>query len=236
MKYKGHKLRHEYKYYIKEKTYHILRERFRSILQADENMLAEEGYLISSLYFDDIYNSALEEKIQGNRFRKKYRIRVYNHDDDLIKLECKAKYDNYIAKESATLTREEYDMILRDDYSFLLSREETVCKELYCLHQTKCLKPVTVVEYRREAYVLDAGNVRITFDKDISSSIYSLDMFSDEYVTSAVLDQGIMVLEVKYDDFMPKFIWQVIQSEGTLKSAISKFVLCRNKNRRVIQL
>jgi len=196
----------------------------------------EEGYLISSLYFDDIYNSALEEKISGTRFRRKYRIRIYNHNDSLIKLECKAKYENYIGKESAILSRDEYNKILEDDYDFLVNRKEKVCRDLYCLHHTKLLKPVTVVEYRREAYVLDAGNVRITFDKNISASIYSMDIFSDEYVTSEVLKQGLVVLEVKYDDFMPRYIWQMIQSEGTLKSAISKFVICRNKNRRVIQL
>lgn len=236
MEYKGHKLRHEYKYYINESTYRILSNRFRHILSADENMENEEGYLISSLYFDDIYNSALEDKINGTRFRKKYRIRVYNRNDSLIKLECKAKYENYIGKESAILSREEYNSILNDDYDFLSKRKEQVCKELYCLHHIKLLKPITVVEYLREAYVLDPGNVRITFDKNISASIYSLDIFDDEYVTSEVLGQGLVVLEVKYDDFIPRYIWQIIQSEGTLKSAISKFVICRNKNRKVIQL
>lgn len=236
MEFQGHKLRHEFKYYISEHTYRILSQRFRNILNADENMDNEEGYVISSLYFDDIYNSALEEKISGTRFRKKYRIRIYNHSDSLIKLECKAKYDNYIGKESVIISRDEYNKILADDYDFLASRKEQICRELYCLHHTKLLKPVTVVEYRREAYVMESGNVRITFDKNISASIYSMDIFSDEYVTSEVLKQGLVVLEVKYDDFIPRYIWQMIQSVGTLKSAISKFVICRNKNRRVIQL
>ena len=89
MDYQGHRLRHEYKYYINSFVYHVLRERFRHVLGADPNMENEDGYIISSIYFDDLYGSAVNEKLAGVRFRKKYRIRLYNYQDDVIKLECK---------------------------------------------------------------------------------------------------------------------------------------------------
>jgi len=233
LRYEGHKLRHEYKYYINESVYYTLRERFRYVLKMDENTKNEEGYLISSLYFDDINHSAMREKIDGSRFRKKFRIRIYDRSDSLIKLECKAKYDSLISKESATLTRQEYDRILNDDYDFLAQREERVCKELLGYHHTKLLSPVSVVEYVREAYVAEEGNVRITFDKNISTSIFGLDMFDEELALSEILPPGIMVLEVKYDDFIPKAVLGLLQIAMTEKCAISKYVLCRNKNARV---
>ena len=236
MKYEGHTLRHELKYYINYNAYYILRERLKKIIQMDENMPNEDGYLISSIYFDDMYHSAINEKIAGSRFRKKFRIRSYERNNQLIRLECKGKYNEYISKISAKLSLDEYYGILNGDYDSLILRDERVCKELFCYNRTTLLKPVVVVEYRREAYVSPFGNVRITFDKDISASSGVLDMFSMEYRTKKVLPDGIMVLEVKYDDYIPSYILEILQTTMTEHCAVSKYVMCREKKRMVESL
>ena len=233
MEYKGHKLRHEYKFYINTIVYHELRERFRHGLFPDPHMKDEEGYLISSLYFDDIYHSAIEDKINGAPFREKYRIRLYNRSDEVIRLECKIKYNEYIAKQGVSLSREEYYSILSGDYEFLLSKPDEVCRNLYMSHKTKLLRPVTVVEYLREAYVHPNGNVRITFDKSLSASIGELDIFHEDYAAIQVPMDGMMILEVKYDDYIPDYIWKIIQTDRMVKCAISKYVMCRDINRKV---
>lgn len=233
MDYRGHRLRHEYKYYINTFVYHEMRERLKHVLQKDRNMKDDEGYLISSIYFDDMFGTAEYEKINGTGFRKKYRIRLYNHDDSLIKLECKLKFNNYISKEGAVLTREEYDSILKGDYEFLLSRSEDVCRKLYADYVNRLLRPVTVVEYKREAYVHDLGNVRITFDKNISASIGSPDVFDPDYETVQVPLQGMMIMEVKYDDYIPDYIRKIIYSNQMVLCAISKYIMCRDINRKV---
>lgn len=236
MEYLGDRLRHEMKYYINMSVYHTLRSRLRTILTPDPHMKDEDGYIISSLYFDDIYHSALYEKQSGIRFRKKYRIRSYNFNDELINLECKQKYDSYIAKIGAPLTRYEYDSLLSGNYDFLAVRDERVCREMYAYHHSRLLKPVVTVEYLREAYVLPQGNVRITFDKDIRASIGNYDMFSSEYVTRKVLDDNIMVLEIKFDEFIPAHVLQILKTGMTEKCAISKYVMCREEKRRMQQL
>ena len=233
MKYEGHTLRHEYKYYINYDVYHILRQRLKNVIQMDENMPNGEGYLISSIYFDDMYHSAMSEKVSGARFRKKFRIRSYELSDTFIRLECKSKYDEYISKTSARLSVDEYRQIMNGDYGFLIKRPETVCKELYAYHNVNLLKPVVVVEYRREAYVSPLGNVRITFDKELSASTQTLDMFSKEYHTHKVLPNDMMILEVKFDDYLPTHIASVIQSLCSDRSAISKYVMCRDEKRRI---
>lgn len=230
MQFEGNKLRHEYKYYINYEAYQILRTRLIDIIGRDENMDSEDGYLVSSLYFDDIYDSAMEEKLAGTRFRKKFRIRVYERNDKQIKLECKMKYDTYISKISASLSSEEYTSILSGDYEFLAKRKEAVCLELYMLRKTSLLKPVLVVEYRREAYVSNYGNVRITFDKDIAVSYDSLDMLYSECPVTGILPEGRMVLEVKYDDYLPSYIGSLLQIGEAEKCAISKYVMCRKQN------
>ncbi len=233
MEYKGHKLRHEYKYYINSFVYHKLRERFQYVLEVDRNMKEEEGYLISSLYFDDIYQSAMKDKINGTPFREKYRIRLYNHSEDLIKLECKSKFNDYISKQWAPISRAEYNQILSGDYNFLISRPEEVCRKLYMNHKSRLLRPITVVEYLREAYVHPLGNVRITFDKNLSASVGNLDIFHMDYETIRVPLEGMMILEVKFDDYIPDYIWKIIQTDSMVKSAISKYVMCRDINRKV---
>lgn len=233
MEYQGHRLRHEYKYYINNLVYHELRERFRYILKTDPNIKDEEGYAISSIYFDDFHDSAVIDKLDGTRFRKKYRIRLYNHTDELIKLECKSKYNNYISKEWAPLTRAEYDSILNGNYEFLLYRKEDVCKKLYANYVAKRIRPVTTVEYQREAYIHELGNTRITFDKNIAASIGTVDVFEPSYETAYVPLKGAMVLEIKYDDYIPDYIWKIFQSDRMMNCAISKYVMCRDLNRKV---
>lgn len=234
MQYLGHRLRHEIKYYINDSVYHTLRGRLRTVAGADPNMKEEDGYLISSLYFDDVYHSAMNEKQAGICFRKKYRLRCYNRQDTRINLECKRKYGEYISKDSMAVSRGEYDAMLAGNYDVLMDHPDTVGREVYALHHARLLKPVVAVEYLREAYVLAQGNVRITFDKEISASVNDYDMFSEYYEVKKVLEPGIMVLEVKFDEYLPDMIYQILKTAMTNKCAISKYVMCREEKRRIL--
>lgn len=235
MKFHHQTLRHEFKYYINLKTYQILKQRISVLAKRDENTKRDEGYLISSLYFDDYNNSALNDKINGDRFRKKFRIRVYERAPGIIKLESKSKLDSWTAKASTLLSYKEYQKILEEDYDFLILKEDPLCKELYSLMKTRLLKPKVIVEYEREAYVVDEGNVRLTFDKQLRSSINGLDIFDPNVVYSAALPDEIMVFEVKYDDFIPKHIRALINEESMQRYAVSKYVICKKRRERVIQ-
>ena len=152
MEYLGHRLRQELKYYINESDYHTLRSRLSAVADPDPNMADPEGYLVTSVYFDDIHHSSLTEKEAGYQFRKKFRIRCYNRSDAPILLECKRKYGEYVSKESAPLSRREYEDILSGEYGFLLSSTFPLCRELYARHHAQLLRPVVAVEYLREAW------------------------------------------------------------------------------------
>lgn len=236
MKYKERILRHELKYYVNEDTLILLRKLLKTFMNADENMSGPEGYLVSSIYFDDIYNSAMQEKLAGIKHRRKYRIRAYDLNEGKILLECKEKFEKYISKRSVRLTKEEYDQILLGNVEVFVNREEKLCKEFYVYSKTRLLHPVVVVEYLREAYTIPTGNVRVTFDKEISASVGTFDMFSEEYITTRALEEGKVVLEVKYDDFLPEYIRQIISTVNTEQCAISKYVMCREEKRRVTSI
>ena len=179
------------------------------------------------MYFDDFCRSALWEKRNGTEFRKKYRLRCYNREDTLIRLECKRKIGEYTAKESTEISRSEYDLLLMGEYEFLLEKEN-ICKELYMAHQLRLLEPRISVEYLREAYVFETGNVRITFDKNISFSVSDYNMFSEYYSVCRALEPGLMIMEVKYDELLPVSIAQILGTVIADRCAVSKYVLCSN--------
>ena len=113
----GEKYRHELKYLISYADKAELAVRLAPVLHLDPHA-TNGGYFIRSLYFDDYWNTAYEEKDAGVLLRKKYRIRIYNCSDRSIKLERKKKFGSYIYKEAAPLTHAEFDAILAGDYDF----------------------------------------------------------------------------------------------------------------------
>lgn len=229
MKYGDAVLRHELKFYISLKEYNIIRAKLAPVLELDKNTKKPEGYLIRSLYFDDMYDSAMFEKLIGVQRRDKYRIRIYDYSDKVIKFERKSKYDAYISKVSGSLTREQTDQILSGDYSSLIKSNNELFREIYVKRNTLLLRPAVIVDYLREAYICREGNVRITFDKNISAGVGSFNIFSDKVPTYPVVDKNLMVLEIKYDDYLPTVIRNVVKSVTGDVCAISKYVMCRNR-------
>lgn len=186
-------------------------------------------YMIRSLYFDDYWNTAYEQKGDGVLERKKYRIRIYNYGDKSIKLERKKKYDAFIFKESAKLTRKEFDSILAGDYKFLLNHPNHLCREFYIECMCNHLRPRTIVDYEREPWIVDAGTVRITFDMNVRAAIGSFDIFDPDLPCLSVIDPGKLVLEVKYTELLPQFARDILPPYQAEMTAVSKYVLCYEK-------
>jgi len=229
MEYKGSKLRHELKYYINYNEYNYLKTRLATLLKHDKNS-ADGGYHIRSLYFDDIYHSSLNEKLSGIEFRQKYRIRIYNKEDRLIKLECKSKFGEYISKTSVPINRDNfYSLINGGDINFLAQSPHKMCKDMFIAIKTRFLSPAVIVDYEREVFVLDEGNVRITFDKDLSAAIDTVDVFCKDMHTVGAMEPGLMILEIKYDEYLPNHVKKLLQISSYERCAISKYVICRLK-------
>ncbi|MDD2972494.1 MAG: polyphosphate polymerase domain-containing protein [Lachnospiraceae bacterium] len=220
--------RHELKYRISEVEKDILIARIKDILPKDKNAVNGQ-YLIRSLYFDDYWKSAYEEKQSGVASRRKYRIRIYDYSDKVIKLECKHKQENYIYKESASLTRAETEQILNGEYRFLLDREESVCKEFYVACVSEQLRPEVIVDYERIPFVYDAGTVRITFDMNVRAGVGSTDLFDVTIPTLEALEQGELILEVKYTQCIPELIRSLLPPESAEKVAASKYCMCYDR-------
>ena len=220
--------RHELKYLIGRKDRDILVKRLEGLISRDTH--TKDGYYkIRSLYFDDYWNSSYGEKLMGIANRKKYRIRIYDDSDSVIHLERKTKSGSYINKLSADLTREETERILNGDYAFLLKNPQPLCREFYVQCVSRIMRPRVIVDYEREPFVFETGDVRITFDTDVRASSLDFSLFDSSLPTISVLDPGKLVMEVKFTELLPDMVRRALPAGGAELSAVSKYVLCCEK-------
>lgn len=196
-------------------------------MRMDENSVDMDGYGIRSLYFDGPHDHSLYDKNNGIFKRDKYRIRIYNGSDNKITVERKSKFGEYVNKEAAVLTRAEYDSILAGDYECLSKKEDLLLREFYSALVHRAFRPIVIVDYVREAYVYEPGNVRITFDKRLAAGVNTFDVFDPNLVLEEALYAPRTIMEIKYDAFLPANIRQLLQPDKLVRSAISKYVICR---------
>lgn len=183
-------------------------------------------YAIRSLYFDNLYDKALNEKLDGVDGREKFRIRCYNGEDALIRMEKKMKQNGLCRKLQAELSRAEAERILAGDTAWMRgAAERPLLQEFYCKQRSELLRPKTLVDYQRRAFVEPLGNVRVTLDTGIRSGVYNRDFFDPAAPTLAV--SPLCVLEVKYDAFLPAHVAAAVQLSGRMAGAFSKYAACR---------
>lgn len=217
--------RHEWKHEISSGDMLVLRQRLRAVMQQDEH--AKDGkYFIRSLYFDNAADKALREKLDGVNCREKFRIRCYDHDPSLIHLEKKSKQNGLGSKASADLTADEARRIVNGEWEWMKDADRPLVRELYSKMKSQGLRPKTIVDYWREPYVYAPGNVRVTLDYDIRTGLGCTDFLDPNCVTVPAGDAPI-ILEVKWDAFLPSIIRDIVQLEGRHTSAFSKYAICR---------
>jgi hypothetical protein len=224
-------LRHEFKYEIDRLQYQVLQKKLCTLLKPDPHMISNgrRHYNVRSLYFDDCYNTALNDKEAGVYKRKKYRLRIYNRSDGFIKFERKTKVGAYMLKESTRITREQADQLIENDFDFLVKAENNLLKDFYLETRCNLMRPVVIVEYDREAYIHNVGTVRITFDTQLRTSLGYKQFFDKENSTMRTLEQQNIILEVKYNEVLPGYIRGLFPNTIRPQLAIGKYVICRNQ-------
>lgn len=216
----------EDKYLLPRNDYYELQERLRTVMEPDANAGADGRYTISSLYYDDIADTDYHETVEGNPRRRKHRVRIYNQSLNVIRLEVKTKQYERIAKVSARITRQELSDLMqgrtiawgtyRDDARSVFN------ESMLCRH----LRPKVIVTYERTAFIYGPGNTRITFDTNIRASSM-VERFGDPALIHDRLEGEDYVLEVKYDQFLPDHIRQILETNTMLRETYSKYALCR---------
>ena len=225
------RMRHELKYHIEDLEYNVLQKKLATVLRPDPNMGPKGRYSIRNLYFDDCRDTALGEKEAGVLNRKKYRIRIYNHSDSVIKFERKSKINQYILKESIRITRADADRLITGDLDFLNGSGVSLLQDFYLEGRCNLMRPVTIVEYEREAYVHPVGNLRITFDTGLRTELGPTSFFDRDICTINAIHQPGIIMEIKYDEVLPQYIRGLFPDTIRPRLAIGKFVICRTQQK-----
>lgn len=197
----------------------LLAGRVSSVLQPDPN--AKGPYQVTSVYFDDHQDSAYHDKVEGIHDREKFRIRFYDNEFKNMRFECKTKRGDLSLKETATLTLHQWEEMLQGRYDFAWDLQEPVWQKFNGFTRTRVMRPVAVVGFLREAYVYDAGNVRITFDSNLAASNSLIREGEGHAILSAT------ILELKFDDFLPSVVSDILSGMSLSRQAISKYCIAR---------
>lgn len=218
--------RYENKYIISEYTATLLKIQLKSLMQLDSHSISDDvSYEIRSLYYDDLDNNAYFDKVNGVEFRSKYRLRMYNCDPKTIKLECKYKDDNMTRKTACKMSKNNSKHLINKDYE-KIKYNNTLYKKFLRDVKYKNLHPYVIVDYSRLALTYPVNDVRITFDSNLKSS-NKIDSFFDENINRTdCFNKDEIVLEVKYNMYLPETLQMILNQYDLRSCAISKFATC----------
>lgn len=216
--------RHELKHSVRLIDFYEI-ERSLSLIASLDSHSKDGLYTVHSLYFDNYSNKVLREKKDGLNNREKFRIRFYNHDFSFINLEKKSKKNGISHKQSSKISKSECESILNGNYDFLKESNDPLKLEFYTKIHFQQLRPKNIVVYDRKAYIYHAGNTRVTFDFNLSTSFDIQNFFNLHRITIPI--KNSIILEIKYDSFLPEIIKNLVHLQNRHSSSFSKYAASR---------
>ncbi len=223
-------MRHEEKFICSERQLTLLSSRLSSLLPYDDNQ-SGDGYRIRSLYFDTPERKFFRESVNGVDHRRKYRIRFYNLDASFCRMERKDTEGRLKQKHSAKISQETVRELLEG--GAFCDSENALMREVYLLQESEGLRPSSIVDYFRTAFTYPTGNIRITFDRNISCTDRVSEFFDKHALLLPVMPADRHILEVKYDGILPGFIARALDTGSLQQVSFSKYAyamshLCGN--------
>ncbi|CEG21287.1 VTC domain protein [Planococcus massiliensis] len=218
--------RRELKHEMTKMECYLLRNKLKHYMEIDPHAKEKGTYSIRSVYFDNFDNKVMIQKKEGLFERDKFRVRLYDGNTDLLNLEKKSKRNNLTYKQKCSITAEEYEKIRFDDISWMENDSRLLVQDLYRQMKMLQLKPITVVDYEREVFIYKYGNVRVTFDSSIRTSLRNNDVLNMN-IPMVDTEPEVVLLEVKYDEFLPTIIKQLLQVSDLRAGAYSKYQISR---------
>lgn len=226
--------RTELKYLCTEADLALVENRIQELCEPDPYVGEDGIYRIRSVYFDDYEDTCFYENENGTDPREKFRIRIYNENLSRITLELKKKRNGKNHKDNCPLSKEQLEAILQGDFSKsdivqenLSEAQLTLLNKFYLQYQMRLLRPKVIVAYERTPFIYRLGNVRITFDRNISASCDVRNFADSDLQLKPIMPTGKHILEVKYDEMLPNYIHNALQIGSLQRTTFSKYYLCR---------
>lgn len=236
--------RRELKYEIPAHEAPVLARRLGMLFPRDGHAGRDGRYTVRSLYFDTPFDDALREKHEGFTARAKWRLRAYGSaplpsegSERSVRLEKKVKRDGLVTKHTAWVTPAEARFLAGMRAEPASAPGEAPCRgdrtgtdpvlaEFRRAGLGCGLVPCVVVAYEREAFTFAPGNVRITIDAHLRSSPHPASFFEPGRLLSPYAP-GTVIVEVKYDAFIPDIVRDAVRVPGAVRVSHSKYALAR---------
>ena len=223
--------RYEIKYLMDESNLPELREKLKERMLADSHQLVHGPARITSLYYDTRDLRCYWEKIEGLRFRRKLRIRVYGPpesvtDETKVFVEIKQRVNRVTQKRRIPLSYKEARILCdeRTDPDNPDVRPEFV-NEVLTLTQALDLQPTAITSYQREAYVgVDADTgVRITLDHRVRGRNRDFYLGTKGATNHFIIPPHIAVVELKANERVPAWFTDLAAELNLNTVRISKY-------------
>jgi len=214
----------EIKYFVRDSDLQAIIAILSSQMLLDENCDDHKPYTLTSLYFDDITDVDLREKLNGVSRRKKYRLRFYNEVRSTGKFEIKRKVGQTVSKSSISVAGGEIEEVISGNFSSLYDHGYDAEIKVMELGN---YRPKCIVSYERIAFFLPYNQIRVTLDLNLRSHGHS---FSHNHHLSegvSLCPQGHQILEIKFSDSLPRAILDQLSLFPLVRTAISKYAASR---------
>jgi hypothetical protein len=219
--------RFEYKYLLRQEDLAAFAQELAPFVRADDYS-GEHGYPVHSVYWDSSDLIFFWEKIDGEKFRRKLRLRTYQGGGGAF-IEIKQRTDRTVQKRRvlwplgrvrAVFDAGHLDLEALTEQE---SRERVFAEALFlCRHYQ--LGPRMAVRYRRRAWFgLHERDLRITYDTRLRYDPRELDPARPFETGKALLEPGLGVLEIKFDDRVPLWLTRLVARHGLQVVRISKY-------------
>ncbi len=238
MKTRLHFSRFEFKYILRKALRDEIEEELRYFLELDPFVMKqpEHKYFVRSLYYDNEAMVCYYEKIDGTKWRAKFRVRTYTDDQGdgtACFLEIKGRNNAAVFKHRTELRPALPDGAFADSSLYYL--DETSREVLGRLSEgplksqfirdlaRKRLRPVMLIDYQRRPYVSKYDPAfRLTFDECLSGSATGR-LFPRPYEGRRRILPGYTILEVKFQHLVPKWFHRIIQAFELRRVSVSKY-------------
>lgn len=161
--------------------------------------------------------------------RAKYRLRCYNYDDSYIVFEKKSRRGLYCQKHSVRVDGRLADALISGDRKALYDAQKPLLTEFAALCATGHYKPCVLLDYDRTAFTYPISDVRITLDLNLRSAPFKTNFYNDLCGMIPIYPEGEQLMEVKFNEFLPDFIADLLSDIPKTLIANSKYTLCLMK-------
>jgi hypothetical protein len=222
--------RYELKYIVDARSYRRICDDLTNFMRPDTYGDVDGFYRVTSLYYDSPQLSAYWSKIDGLRFRRKLRLRIYpgtgirNVDTGFV--EIKQRINRTVQKKRVALPLAQAMRLCGDaEVPHDLDAVDTaVAEEMAYMVRVLQLKPKAIVSYRRRAFIGGAyeRGMRLTFDMQLQGRTTALEVnrVAKNYF---FLPPDYLIMEVKVNERIPAWMVSLLAQHRCQLQRVSKY-------------